>query len=96
MTPDETSIRSIELLRPQAGDVILVTLPDSASEKQRQAFAQAFYRACGDQVRVAVLPASVGVKVIRVADIPAEAYPGPGFEQHQQPPSLDMGTQLVL
>lgn len=95
MTTEETAIRSVELLRPQPGDVVLLTVPENTREEQRRNIAKAFQEACGRDVRIAVLRESMSVRVIRVADIPAEASPGPGFESQAPQPNLDMGTQLV-
>ncbi len=68
-------IRSVELLRPQPGDVVLLTVPDETNAIQRSQIARAFQDACGPDVKIAVLRASTSVRVVRVADIPAEGYP---------------------
>ena len=80
MTTDETIIRSVELLRPRPGDVVLLSVPERTTEEQRRLLGKAFQQACGPDVRIAVLRESMSVRVVRVADIPPEAIAGPGFE----------------
>ena len=95
MTTEETIIRSVELLRPEPGDVVLLTVPDNTREEQRRNIARGFSNACGPNVKVAVLKASTSVKILRAEDVPPSAIAGPGFESQAPPPDLNMGTQLV-
>jgi hypothetical protein len=67
-------VRAVQMLRPQAGDVILLTLPDNASEASRRQLGRSFHGAVGPKVKVAVLPHTISVRVVRVEDIPPDAF----------------------
>ena len=75
MTTEETVIKSVELLRPQAGDVLLVTMPERQwlNKEQRAAIGASFKRFCPQEIEVAIMPESIKVQVVRKEDLPAEA-----------------------
>ncbi len=71
MTTEETVIKSVELLRPQAGDVLLVTVPRNLRSEERSRFGAAFKNATGCEV--AILCEGTTVQVVRKEDLPADA-----------------------
>ena len=90
---DQQVVRTVELLRPQPGDILLLTLPVTVGNVQRTQIAQAFRQACPG-CRIAVLYEPMAVRVVRAADIPEDEVKGPGFEPlnrvQQRPTELAM------
>jgi hypothetical protein len=81
MTIDEIAIRSVELLSPKPGDVLVITLPRNIAGAQRERIAMAFKKFAGCEV--ATICEGTTLRLIRKDDEPP-------------PPRLDdMGIQRV-
>jgi hypothetical protein len=78
---NEITIKAVELLRPQPGDTLVLTVDRHISEAQRRLLAKNFSEACPG-TKIAVIPDHWRVQVVRSEDVPS-------------PPALDMGVQVV-
>ncbi len=87
----QVAIRTVEVLAPQPGDVILITLAGLPSNAQRQAIGHAFKAACKG-CDIAILPDGCKAQVVRKEALPA----GARLVTDPPPPSLDMGTTQVV